>query len=66
MSQDSETYEYINRAYGLNVKKGTKLKFRGVPVTVVGIYNARLHIIYEDGKQSTIHPTWETEYEEET
>jgi hypothetical protein len=64
MNQD---YEYINKTYGLNVEKGSKLKFIGFRATVVGSTGSRLIIQYDaTGKRTgPIHPTWEIEYEEE-
>lgn len=60
-------FDYINRYYGLSVRRGTMLKFRGRPCVVTSADGAHLRVRPLDGlgkKRLLLHPTWEVEYVE--
>ena len=65
-------FNYINRAYGLAVKRGTRVRYTGDDAarkaggrlgTITDTNGAHLRIRM-DGEQYTLlyHPTWELEY----
>ena len=60
-------FDYINKTYGLDVRKGTRLLFQNRPATVVRSRGPHLMITFDfdDGAFGPvpIHPTWEVEYE---
>ena len=57
-------FDYINKYYGLSVRRGTMLKFEGQLCIVTSARGAHLRVkpYYEQKKRFTIHPTWEVEY----
>lgn len=61
-------FDYINKAYGLNIKKGDRVRYtllsgsikEGV---VVGVHAGSLKIKMDSDKYADIyHPTWNIEY----
>lgn len=64
-------FDYINRTYGLSVKRGSRVRYTGDPAgrvaggelgTVTGVQGAHL-MIRLDGHTGSqpYHPTWELE-----
>ena len=52
--------EYINKAYGLNVKIGDRVEFKGTPGTVTGVTVCNRLLIQLDGvhREGEYHPNW--------
>ena len=56
-------FDYINKSYGLKIKRGTRVKMQGQEGKVTGVRNAHVLILFDDQKKSVpCHPTWEMEY----
>lgn len=64
-------FDYINRTYGLSVKRGSRVRYTGDAVarkaggklgTITGVEGAYLKIRIEgDSFSQPYHPTWELE-----
>lgn len=60
-------FDYINKTYGLNIKKGDRVRYTGNKEaregTITGIHTGKLKIKMDGDKHADIyHPTWEIEY----
>ncbi|MEQ5045248.1 hypothetical protein ABN117_19065 [Providencia manganoxydans] len=60
-------FDYINETYGLNIKKGDRVRYAfgndSKEGTIVGVHAASLKIKMDGDKYADIyHPTWELEY----
>lgn len=60
-------FDYINETYGLNIKKGDRVRYTGGKEaregTITGTYAGKLKIKMDGDKSVGIyHPTWEIEY----
>lgn len=60
-------FDYINQTYGLNIKKGDRVRYTGCGEnkegTIVGSHAGKLEIQMDGDKAADIyHPTWEIEY----
>lgn len=58
-------FDYINRTYGLSLKRGSRCSYRGRPGTVVSSLGAHLNVRFDDDpdrSQGPFHPTWEMVY----
>ncbi|MGO2306872.1 MAG: hypothetical protein ACTH5W_19460 [Providencia sp.] len=60
-------FDYINETYGLNIKKGDRVRYtygkEPKEGTIVGVHAASLKIKMDGDKHADIyHPTWELEY----
>ena len=59
--------DYVNRQYGLALKRGSELWFEGRPARVMSATNL-LHVRFTDEarpKTGWLHPLWHTEYSPE-
>ena len=67
MRPDYDPFSYINRSYGLNAKKGSRVEYTGGADrqlgTVTGVDGAHL-MIRMDGQKAPrpYHPTWELRF----
>ncbi len=58
-------FDYINRTYGLSLKRGTPCIYGERPGRVVGSLGAHINIRFDDAPTKTVgpfHPTWEMRY----
>ncbi|HEK2896805.1 hypothetical protein [Proteus terrae] len=60
-------FDYINETYGLNIKKGDRVRYTfgngSKEGTIVGVHAANLKIKMDGDNYADIyHPTWELEY----
>ncbi len=57
------SFKYIRDYYGVPVKRGGKIKFRGDLCVIRSSRNQYLRVTrLEDGRKLLLHPTWEVEY----
>lgn len=64
-------FDYINKHYGLNIRKGTRLEYTGDPRnpsrlgTVASAAGAHINVKFDDDPSKVVgpfHPTWEMRY----
>ena len=63
-------FAYINRSYGLAIKRGTRVEYTGDPKRgvrlgkVTSADGAHINIRFDDARQTEgpFHPTWELRY----
>lgn len=60
-------FDYINETYGLNIKKGDRVRYTGSKAarygTITGTHAGKLKIKMDGDKSADIyHPTWNIEY----
>ncbi|HHR5886691.1 TPA: hypothetical protein ACS7WW_003100 [Providencia alcalifaciens] len=60
-------FDYINETYGLNIKKGDRVRYTGdgdiKEGRIIGTHAGKLRIKMDGDKSAGIyHPTWELEY----
>lgn len=59
-------FDWINRTYGLAIKRGTRARYTGAGSTKLGVVTGEqgghlLILMDSDGEAFPYHPTWELE-----